>query len=178
MLPVTYFYAMYEAFHPMTPPPRPEKPSWAAVIKARRAEVVGSQEDLAVRAEISQSLVSQIERGVHNPTSLSVDRFAQFLDALNWSAAEFSAATGIEISGILTGAPVEQSSPKPRRINLPQALREAIEKYSRRYPDLRDPTWQNYLAGFRWREGEPEEPEAWLDLYRDLIRAGVVPGSN
>lgn len=61
---------------------------------------------------------------------------------------------------------------------LPHGLQEAVELYGKRYSDLQDSTWQTYLAGFRWREGEPEEPEAWLDLYRDLVRAGVVPGSN
>lgn len=67
---------------------------------------------------------------------------------------------------------------RPRSRALPHGLQEAVELYGKRYSDLQDTTWQNYLAGFRWREGEPEEPEAWLDLYRDLIRAGVVPGSN
>lgn len=61
---------------------------------------------------------------------------------------------------------------------LPEGLQEAVKLFSARYPDLSTPRWQNYLAGFRWRDGEPEEPEAWLDLYRDLTRAGVEPGGN
>ena len=83
----------------------------------------------------------------------------------------------ISPDAVITVASPEIARP-PRHVSLPQGLQEAIELHGKRYSDLRDPTWQNYLAGFRWREGEPEEPEAWLDLYRDLIRAGVVPGSN
>ncbi|WP_412027871.1 helix-turn-helix domain-containing protein [Deinococcus yunweiensis] len=68
-------------------------------------------------------------------------------------------------------------NPHPAR-PLPDALQEAVQLYGKRFPELRESRWQQYLAGFNWREGEPEHPEAWLDLYRDLSRAGIVPGSN
>lgn len=69
-------------------------------------------------------------------------------------------------------------TPPTRTRQLPQPLQDAIEAYGKRFEDLRDPAWQQYLAGFNWREGQPDDPEAWLDLYRDLIRAGVVPGES
>lgn len=68
--------------------------------------------------------------------------------------------------------------PTPSTRPLPDALQEAITLYSKRYSDLLDPVWQQYLASFRWRTGEPTDPDRWLDLYRDLVRAGVEPGSN
>lgn len=61
---------------------------------------------------------------------------------------------------------------------IPDALKQAAELHGKRYPELLDPQWQAYLAGFRWRDGAPDDPDAWLDLYRDLNRAGVVPGEN
>lgn len=68
--------------------------------------------------------------------------------------------------------------PMAQTRRLPQGLQAAVDTYGKRFEDLRDPKWQQYLAGFSWREGEPEDPEAWLDLYRDLTRAGVVPGGD
>lgn len=86
----------------MTPPRPSAKPAWAIALKRRREEAVGSQEELAARADMSQSLVSQIERGVQSPAGLSVDRFARLLNALAWTAPQFSQATGIDL-GTLTG---------------------------------------------------------------------------
>lgn len=115
---------------------------------------------------------------------------------LGWTADEFSAHVGITIPEVpyvlnkngklmevATPELEEQwkrsGSPKPKEVNLrdlPQGLQEAIKEFGRRFSDLLDPRWQQYLAGFQWREGVPDDPNAWLDLYRDLDRAGVVPG--
>lgn len=73
-------------------------------------------------------------------------------------------------------APVAMSQRSSRPI--PQGLQDAIDAFGKRYPDLLNPVWQQYLAGFQWRRGIPEDPTAWLDLYRDLDRAGVVPGGE
>ena len=170
---------MYGAYC-MTTPRRTPKPHWAVAFKKRRETEVGSQEELAMRADVSQSLISQIERGVQHPTGVSVERFARLLRALNWTAPAFSEATGISL-----GPTIEESLPSrraevvtPHARRLPQGLQAAVDTYGKRFDDLRDPKWQQYLAGFSWREGEPEDPEAWVDLYRDLTRAGVVPGEN
>lgn len=79
-----------------------EKPAWAQALKARRAEVVGSQEELSARTNISQSLISQLERGSQHPGSVAVERFGRLLDALNWTVHEFSEATGVDIPGLVT----------------------------------------------------------------------------
>ncbi|MCD0164454.1 helix-turn-helix transcriptional regulator [Deinococcus sp. 12RED42] len=109
--------------------------------------------------------------------------FPGLVTALNLSLREIKKlrpdiVTQLVTAAVQAGTFDESTVPEPKARTLPQGLQEAIELHGKRYSDLRDPTWQNYLAGFRWREGEPEEPEAWLDLYRDLTRAGVVPGSN
>lgn len=168
----------------MTPPrPRTKKdvPAWAVALRVRRAALGKSQEQVALDSGIlNQTTVSELEGGRYEVGNLAITRLAGLARGLNWSLAELEEHLELDFNlGSLEttsrSTPTTQPKTKPQ---LPQALQEAIELHGKRYSDLRDPTWQNYLAGFRWREGEPEEPEAWLDLYRDLIRAGVVPGSN
>lgn len=178
----------------MTPQPSPvrrPKPRWAVAIKARREAIGISQEELAIRADISQSLVSQLERGVQHPTGVSVERFARIIKALEWTTIEFLSATGLEIDHIVPLSAGGTASTENRQyitaeenalkgtksLNpLPEGLKEAVELYGKRFPDLAHSTWQQYLARFRWRDGQPDDPEAWLDLYRDLTRAGIEPG--
>lgn len=97
----------------MTPPPSPPrtpKPEWARAFKKRREDVVGSQEELAIQADVSQSLISQIERGVQHPTGVSVERFTRLLGVLKWSVEDFSLATGI---GLVTAPTKEEPSVQP-----------------------------------------------------------------
>ncbi len=141
-----------------------------------------------------------VVKGFHDHSHVMTSAFSSAPVALTIAGSDCSAGAGLQADlktfsalGVygLTADQVAEISPdsvitvsppeitqSTRHVTLPQGLQEAIELHGKRYSDLRDPTWQHYLAGFRWREGEPEEPEAWLDLYRDLIRAGVVPGSN
>jgi repressor LexA len=73
------------------------KPKWATAIKERREELGKSQEDVAFETEISQSLISQIERGVQNPMFISTTRFYQLLNTLQWTPEQFTRATGLEL---------------------------------------------------------------------------------
>ncbi|GGR11628.1 LexA family transcriptional regulator [Deinococcus ruber] len=98
---------MLGAYYVM-PTAKNAKPAWAVALKKRREEVVGSQEELAMRADISQSLVSQIERGVQNPLGVSLERLSRLLQALSWSVNEFSAATGLNLP--LMGVPQMQQA--------------------------------------------------------------------
>lgn len=150
-------------------------------------------------AKISQSHLSKIEKGNAPLAGLGAERMDALRRALDLTPEDWVSHTGLrlvvkeeseEYSSVATHFPgqslkVEYRDGAPVAVlpitssnSLPQALQEAIELYGRRFSDLNDPVWQQYLAGFRWRDGEPEDPEAWLDLYRDLTRAGVVPGSN
>lgn len=56
-----------------------------------------------MRTDISQSLISQLERGVQHPSSVAVERFARLLDALRWSVSEFETATGVQLPGLNPG---------------------------------------------------------------------------
>ena len=168
---------MYGAYH-MTTPTRTPKPQWAIAFKKRREAEVGSQEELAIRADVSQSLVSQIERGVQHPTGVSVERFARLLSALNWTAQAFSEATGISLG------PTVEESPAPRRpgppsvpsvvpfrqtrITIPRELQEMVEKHGDAYPVLKTEQMQRMLAAprnFGGAEVGPQTAEDWFDYW-------------
>lgn len=99
------------------------KPAWAVAMKARREEVGISQEEMAIQADVSQSLVSQIERGVQNPIGVSVERFMKILHTLGWSPKEFTTATGLEM--VWTYADAVNDA------DIEQLQRERARRYSR-----------------------------------------------
>lgn len=168
----------------MTPPrPRTKKdvPAWAVALRVRRAALGKSQEQVALDSGIlNQTTVSELEGGRYEVGNLAITRLAGLARGLNWSLAELEEHLELDFNlGSLEATSRSTASALPQTaLQLPQALQDAITLYGKRFSDLNDPVWQQYLAGFRWRDGEPEDPEAWLDLYRDLTRAGVVPGSN
>lgn len=149
------------------------------MIRARRIEIGKRQEDLANDAEVSQKLISEIERGEQDLLSAGIGRVRNIARALKWSLNELQDATGLDL-GVESTTVKDPPATKGKKteLPLPDALHEAVQLYGKRFPELRDARWQQYLAGFNWREGQPDDPEAWLDLYRDLTRAGIVPGSH
>lgn len=145
-------------------------------LKLRRVELGKSQADVAFDSDIlTQTTVSELERGKYGPEDLTAARLAGLARGLGWTVLELEKATGLDLN---LGLPDEGESAmsKSRPRPLPEGLKEAVDIYGKRFEDLQDPAWQQYLAGFNWRSGQPKDPEAWLDLYRDLVRAGVEPG--
>jgi transcriptional regulator with XRE-family HTH domain len=55
--------------------------SLAEQIRALRLEAGMSQEELAFNAEVDRTYVSQLERGIANPSLLILSRIAQALEA-------------------------------------------------------------------------------------------------
>jgi len=98
------------------------KPAWADVFRLRRIEKVGSQEELAFRADVSQSLVSQIERGIQSLSGIAPDRLGRLLRALGWTLESFEAATGFRFDLPRSNEPWAQdvlnSEAAARRVNL------------------------------------------------------------
>lgn len=82
-------------------------PAWAAELRRLRQGAGHSQESLALEANISQSTVSQIERGAKLPTSLSLSRFTRYLSALRIHSQQFAAVTGLQVPATLTAAPMD-----------------------------------------------------------------------
>lgn len=75
---------------------RTDKPSWATNCKKIREQLGLSQEDLALKAEVSQATISQIERGSQEPFALGAKRLGQYLRALNLTLQEFEELTGLK----------------------------------------------------------------------------------
>ena len=71
------------------------------VLEARRAELGISQEVLAERSGISQTLYSDLATGRKDPLSLKSRTLGFFLAALEWDLATFSAQTGIEFNAYM-----------------------------------------------------------------------------
>ena len=98
--------------------------TWAVAIRKRREQLKISQEEFALRAQISQSLVSQVERGVTHPLDLSIARFSRHLNTLHWSVKDFMQNTGVEVSSSLV--PLDKDSPVVKIKNLITGKPEAI----------------------------------------------------
>lgn len=153
------------------------KPAWAIAFKERREEIVGSQEEMAMRADVSQSLISQIERGVQSPVNVSVERFARLLQVLNWTTQEFSEATGIDVATALDlPDPAAQYSaaalytPVPDvEPDIPEELLEAAALYggSPEFSGLREARWQQWLAAAP-HKSRPTTAGGWLAFYNSV----------
>ncbi|WP_264778930.1 helix-turn-helix domain-containing protein [Deinococcus aetherius] len=161
-----------------------DPPFWAQALKARR-EALGlskgekvTQEDIAARTGdlISQRTVSHLENGSVDLQGLAFGRVVALAKALNWTLPEFQRATGLPVEEEEVEPPESSAAEEP--FQLPAGLQEAIEIYGQQHKNLRDPVWQRYLAGIRWRSGQPTEPDRWFDAYRDLVRNGIVPGED
>ena len=107
---------------------------WGRIVKARRLRVIGiSQEELALRAHISPSLVAKIERGVHPITKMSLENIMGLISALEWTPRGFAQDAGIELP-VISGATKQEScgnftavliagaNPQGRREKVPTAF--------------------------------------------------------
>lgn len=137
----------------------------AGLTTARAAELGG----------VSVSQLGAIERGDHSLTSVSAGNLRRLPAAFGLSWGQFVELTAPVYGPYIPFLSDAQGAPPPQ---MPDTLREAVELYGGRFPDLLDPKWQRYLASIRFRNGSPTNPEKWLDVYRDLIRNDVVPGEN
>lgn len=66
-------------------------------IQKRRDEIGISQEELALRADLSPSLITKIERSAHNLLKMQSGNLFRLIAALEWPPAEFTEATGVEL---------------------------------------------------------------------------------
>jgi transcriptional regulator with XRE-family HTH domain len=100
---------------------------YAVAIKARRETLGISQEELALRADVSPSLIAKIERGAHNPNNMTLKNLRNLLTALNWSPETWHQETGIGTLGVLPSKmPFKQFEP---HIKLPmyKAVAKAVK---------------------------------------------------
>ncbi len=164
------------------PPVNPQAALIGDALRERRTSAVVNkrQEDVALDANISQKLVSQIERGEQDLRTSGLNTILGLLRALQWTLADLQQATGIDLgtADSQDAGITESSRPEATAKPVPASLLEAAELYGGRFPDLREPSWQAYLGSFRPRGAKADSPEEWLDLYRDLAKHGITPGGN
>ena len=149
---------------PMTTPAL--TPAEAGAVLRRRRERQGmSQEQVAAALKLrSANYLSYLETGKVNVARSKY--LAPLAELLHLSAEEMhSIAPALRLS-------------LPAIPPMPDALREAISEYGDKFPELRDPDWQETLAGARFRGGGPETPADWLDYYRFIRRYTKPLGSG
>lgn len=81
----------------MTPPPSTPGGTPGEVLRARRVEIGKRQDDLANDAEVSQKLISEIERGEQSLLAVGIGRARNIARALRWSLNDLQAATGLDL---------------------------------------------------------------------------------
>lgn len=130
--------------------------------------------------DITPDYLNKLESGRAPLSRASLTVREALRAVLGFSKEQWQEATGLYVAPASDSpvSPSEAAASAPRPRPLPDGLQAAIDVYGKRFSDLLDPAWQQYMAKFRWRTGQPEDAEAWLDLYRDLSRAGIVPGEN
>lgn len=81
-------------------PESPKTPTWANVIRARRAYLAKSQERMVAESNdvLNQTDISRVEKGALHPVNkLPVAKFFALLEVFEWSVEEFSESTGIDV---------------------------------------------------------------------------------
>jgi repressor LexA len=71
--------------------------AFSNAVTARRKQLGITQEELALRADVSPSLITKIERKVHKVGKMSLDNLFSIISALGWSMDSFELETDIQI---------------------------------------------------------------------------------
>ncbi len=175
---------MYGVWQVTSRGPRSEKPEWARAFKARREEIGLSQEELALRADVSQSLVSQIERGVQKLTGIATDRLIRLAAILNWTLPELQRGTGVDLGIPMPDEDTEPASgdlkkwrgaPIPPVVDyiklplvIPPALQEMIDEHSGKYSELKNEVTVRALSAPRLFAGHSQGPQTadqWFEYF-------------
>ena len=161
--------------------PKFEPTKASLALKLRRTELGKSQADVAFDSEVlTQTTISELERGKYGPEDLTSARLAALARGLNWSLPELEKALDIDL-GLSAYADDVSSVPfDPRtlfhppapyedddEIYMPEALQEAIDRFGDEpeYAGLKDPDIQRQLALLRRLKGAPTSAGEWLTLY-------------
>lgn len=128
-------------------------------LKLRRVELGKSQADVAFDSEVlTQTTVSELERGKYGPADLTAARLAALARGLNWTVAELERATGLQLN--LTPVDPDQSAR--------DLVKMGAEPLNGRYPV---PVLGDVAAGGRNDTFVSiEEAEEEIDVGYDLAR--------
>lgn len=161
-----------------TPTYEPTEASKA--LKLRRVELGKSQADVAFDSDVlTQTTVSELERGKYSPADLTATRLAALAKGLNWSVAELERATGLDLGlspadkildFLETRFPgIISNDPNQSAIDL---VKMGAEPINGEYPV---PLLGDVAAGGRMDTFIPvENAEEWIDAGRGLaMRYGL-----
>lgn len=147
------------------------------LIQRRREQLGYTQDEVVENTTITvATYVSELENG-----KVSVGRskhFASLAKYLKLSEDDIRAIQPGAVFSLNSESVSDDAPPKRPKRALPDSLLEAAKLYGGRFPDLTEPTWQDYLNSFRPHGAVADTPEEWLDLYRDLVKHGITPGGN
>lgn len=129
--------------------------SLGSYLRSSRKKKQISMRALARDADISVAYLSKIEQNAANPTIDVLERIAT--------------ALGVPVSDLalfIRNKKLESSSISG---DLPESLRNFIQEYSSKFPQLSDPEFHRTLSGIRWRGKYPENSNEWLQIFMSIL---------
>ena len=94
------------------PPLSPQDERIGDALRERRIALQKRQEDVAFEADLSQKLISELERGTHALLSMSMGNVLNLARALKWELHEMQRAIGIDL-GLAEARPMATLEPSP-----------------------------------------------------------------
>lgn len=105
-----------------------------------------SMRKVAQDARISVAYLSKLERDeASNP---SIDILERLAGALRVDVPDLRPTAGVH-----------------RSVELPDSLKQFIEENEHRFPELKQPDWQNSLSSVRLRGRYPETSRDWMGIF-------------
>lgn len=140
-----------------------------------QTEVDRRTRQLGPNFRISQSYLSQIEKGTRPFTDLGPERMDALRRVYGVSAEEWVRRTGVslmtpdDLARPSTAAEVAQ--PITYEYKVPDALQEAIDEYGDRFPAMRSEPVIRNLSLAQYYDGRgPQTAEEWLSYYLSIAK--------
>lgn len=140
-----------------------------------QTEVDRRTRQLGENYRVSQSYLSQIERGTRPFTDLGAERMDGLRRVYGISPEEWVKRTGISLmtpDDVSLTSDANESAPGYfPEYTIPSGLQSAIEKHGDRFPALRTEAVQRNLSLARYYDGNgPESADDWLSYYLSIAK--------
>lgn len=118
-------------------------------IKKIRTEKGLKLKEVADGAGLSVTYLSRLENDLANPTMETLDKLATF----------FEVPSDVITTVLEDGRPVAFA---------PDSLKDFIDTYGEKYPELKEYDWQRMLSSIRLRGQYPTDNDSWLAIFLNL----------
>lgn len=147
-------------------------------LKDRREDAELTQSDvdretqqLGPRFRVSQSYLSQIEKGTRPFTDLKPEKMDALRRLYGVSREEWISMTGVVLMTPQEAAEAEMAEPLKPTYEIPEGLREAIKLFGDEFPAMRTEPVKRNLSLARYYEGPgPQTPQEWLAYYLSIAK--------